>query len=278
MDTPRPDTFTGEVNEHLAHIYVRLSGSGKIRGRVRGPFNMHSQTLPCNYPLLDLGPGPSRLARATVTDPCTWSPESPSLYEVIVESSEGTASPVSFGIRRFGVVGKNLFLNGKRWVMRGIFAEHHGVDPGCWREVGATRVMEVAEATELHAATRQGVMTLLNLDKAAAAELHLAARFASAAIVVIPVEAEISNELRKEVPNLILGQRVQSPADLGSWAEVAWVEFHETVDFQRRIAGLTCPVIAVRRGQFPTLEVARAAIDALQAELAPIGQFAGYVV
>ena len=49
-------------------------------------------------------------------------------------------------------------------------------------------------------------------------------------------------------------------------------------EFAEHSRDITLPIIAVRRYHGSSLAEARAAIDTLQADLAPIGQFAGYVV
>ena len=52
----------------------------------------------------------------------------------------------------------------------------------------------------------------------------------------------------------------------------------DIVRFAEQVTNLYRPIIAERRYRGTSLLEARAAIDTLQADLAPIGQFAGYVV
>ncbi len=240
---------------------------------------MHSQTLPSNYSLVDLGPGSVPLALALVTDPCPWSPESPSLYELRLEQAEGKPRLTQqFGIRRFGVRDSHLFLNGKRFVIRGVIDERYAANTSQWREMGGARVLQQVEDEVLSDASRQGILSVVRLDEKMESDtLRQIALHVSTPLVVLSENSVLSNKQRGETPNLLLAQRMES-LPLQPWADVAWIEFSAIEEFATRIAGLTLPIIAVRRYHGTSLTEARAEIDILQADLAPSGQFAGYVV
>src|SRR5688572_12948569 len=105
------DVFHGQLSPHAAQIYARIEGlpGGKewtISGRVRGPECRHAKTLPTNHTFVDLGAGATLLARATVPDPCFWSPDLPALYRVTLELRQHNdvvqTAEREFGMRFFG--------------------------------------------------------------------------------------------------------------------------------------------------------------------------------
>ena len=62
-------------------------------------------------------------------------------------------------------------------------------------------------------------------------------------------------------------------------ADVSLISMTQHLDMLRAMAErVDLPIVAVRRGRFASLAEARAGCDQLQADLAPLGQFAGYVV
>jgi hypothetical protein len=214
-----------------------------------------------------------------ITDPCPWSPDSPSLYELRLDLGEGQPLLTqSFGIRRFGVRRHHLYLNGKRTVVRGVFDEHYSANAAMWRGLAAVRVLQHLDSDLLCDASREGILSVVRFDeKTTSFPLRAIAAHVSTPLVVLPAQAVFGSEQRGEVPNLLVAQRMESLPP-HPWANVAWIEFSALDDFAARIAGLTLPIIAVRRGNFTSLAEARIAIDTLQADMAPIGQFAGYVV
>src|SRR5262245_45045402 len=119
------DVFYGDLTVSRAYVYARLprpaDDSGlSLVGQVRGPRCRLAETLPVTSPLVDLGPGPTLLARALVPDPVFWSPDLPAIYDVTVNLLRGTeivaTAKRQIGLRSLGVRGRSLFLNGKRWV------------------------------------------------------------------------------------------------------------------------------------------------------------------
>jgi hypothetical protein len=189
-----------------------------------------------------------------------------------------------FGIRRFGIQGRSFFLDGKRWVARGIFEEGRSTELHDWRQSGATLVLQsVSEISARHdafkASTRMGVFVIVRLgEKTTYFPLKTIATYPSSPIVVLPQAAVLTRQHRHDAPNLVFAQRLEDRIDPAVWADAVWVEFEEIEDFARRIEGINLPIVAVRRHRGASLAAARAAVDTLQADLAPIGQFAGYVV
>jgi hypothetical protein len=60
-----------------------------LHGTIRGPFCEQTRTLPAEFKFRDLGPKHSGLAEVVISNPCTWSPELPHLYQVDVQARRG---------------------------------------------------------------------------------------------------------------------------------------------------------------------------------------------
>ena len=282
----------------LAHVHARLPwplepGSWQLTGKVRGPFTSRGHTLPSSAEFRDYGSEAGlltsaraayMLSRASVIDPCTWSPQSPHLYEVTVELlRDGDVAATErrqLALRNLKPQRNSLFLDGKRWVLRAIHAD---APPETlpWWEAGAARVTTMIDDAWLNSASRDGVLTVIQLEDHEELDVHLLrqiSRYASAALVVVPSPVNLPDDVRLFAPNLLLAQQASPTQPLARWPHAAWVEADDLSSFTNVVGSLELPIIAVRRGSFASLAEARAAIDMLQADLAPIGQFAGYVV
>src|SRR5215510_13429068 len=144
---PQLDVFYGDLTVNRGLVYARLAvpeegGPWSLAGQVRGPRCLSAQTLPVNSPVVDLGPGPTLLARATVSDPCFWSPDLPAIYDVTVNLLRGSEVVATerreIGLRALGIRGKYLALESKRWVLRGVCAESTTATlPRHWHEAAA---------------------------------------------------------------------------------------------------------------------------------------------
>jgi hypothetical protein len=292
------DVFHGELSAHAARIYVRAVGlpGGKewsIAGRVRGPECRYARTLPTNHPLTDLGAGELLLAQATIPDPCFWSPELPALYRVSIELRRRTIGgneevawreERELGLRWLGPRGKSLYLEGKRWVLRGIGRQCVGEVPlSSWREAGAAMLVEQPPDELCREAAREGVF-LVSQSGADRAELRRVARWASVGIAAGSLSGP---EIQRSCPNLILAGS-DDPDSGGSRSDAGRDEPHAVrfVDADRLAAGRRggshgsgMPLIAVRRvAGVGSLDQMRAEVDRLQSDLAPHGDFAGYVI
>jgi len=289
------DLFYREITPSKAYVYARLpwpdeSRDWQLAGRVRGPFTRRGHTLPSNAALEDLGSSPSAfagymLARATVIDPCTWSPDAPNMYLATVELlRQGEVRETikrEIGLRDLRPQKNNLFLDAKRWVLRGVHGDGFANSPHDWRQASAVRITGSIDESWLIEAAGEGAMVVIRLDDPAQVDVHLLrriARFTSAAMVVLPNPANLPDDVRLFAPNLLLAQQASAASPPAAWAHAAWVEMDSVEGFAGDAAGLSLPIIAVRRGRFDSLTVARAACDQLQADLAPLGQYAGYVV
>src|SRR5205807_8137915 len=116
-----------------------------LSGHVRGPRCLHAETLPLSAPLIDMGSGPTLLARAVIPDPCSWTADLPAIYDLTVNVLHGTTTIATarreLGLRSLGVRGRFFALEGKRWVLRGVgAASATAALPRQWREVSASYV------------------------------------------------------------------------------------------------------------------------------------------
>jgi hypothetical protein len=248
-------------------------------------------TLPGKVELRDMGPGETLLARAVLPDPVFWSAKLPARYRVNVELCQGeqvlAREERVVGIRALGIVGSDLRQEGKRIVLRMI---HRGEAPEAevadWREHAAS-MLAVAPSDELcEEASRFGVaMTVLVQGNVVevTSQLKNLARHAAVTIAVVDGNHDTpTDELRDAAPNILLFQPVSpdetrwQPAD---WAQGVMAPIIEPMQFALAADSCELPIIAARpHGPTDDLAVARLACDALQRDLAPYCQCAGYIV
>jgi len=285
--------FYGDLTVAQAYVYVRLPRPAEdaglsLVGQVRGPRCLQAETLPVTSPLVDLGSGPTLLARAVIPDPCFWSPDLPAIYDVTVHLLRGqeiiATTRRELGLRALGVRGRNFALEGKRWILRGVSAfSTVATLPRQWREVVASYVTHLVEDDRLAEASQWGSLTVVELDCAerdAPDRLQKLALHPAVALVVIRGELPADFKLSHVAPNLLLAQPVSAnQATVRPWAQVLWLETDDPLAAGRIASQTELPLVAVRRLASPLpLAEARAACDALQRDLASVGQFARYVV
>jgi hypothetical protein len=292
------EVFYGQASANVGQVYARLSGLADdrtgftLRGHIRGPECLHSHTLPTTVPLVDLGPGPSLMARAMLPDPCFWSPQLPLLYHVHVELLQRgevleTADRL-IGIRSFGPRGRSLFLDGKRWVLRGVHRDRApSADLEDWHAESAAMIADAPDDELCRQASHRGVLLIARIAGSqddVALQLRRLARWPAVAVAVVASNIPATANLRNAAPNIELAQPFSCGAkvELAPWASLAVCEVDDIDQFayQTGHASLgSFPIMAVRRlaGVHP-LAAARAACDRLQRDLARIGDFAGYVV
>lgn len=273
------DVFYGELTPARATVYARLerleNNEGlSLSGFVRGPRCFYSNTLQSTCRLEDAGPGPSLLAKSLVTDPCYWSPETPNIYDVTVELRRGgelVASDVrQIGFKPLGVSGRYFTWEGRPWVLRGISTSSStNKNVVAWRDYSAVVMYhDVLPPHELQDASERGVMLMISSTGEEEVDmLKYLARFPAVAFFHIPWDVrDIS--LRHAAPNIhLVGDAQPFPVIIAHWTQA----------HSRKESSI--PVIMDRPLPQPLgLADARAACDKLQADLAPIGQFAGYIV
>jgi hypothetical protein len=303
------DVFSGAASTAEARIYAWLNlgeraapqlSATKISGQLIGPVCEFSQTLPAKHRFIEIGQGaePQRatLVQAIVPDPCFWTPELPFLYRAELQlHCGGDVVDVSrtVGIRRLGVRGKSLFFDGKRFVLRArhecrmqneecrMFFERNQV---FLRDSWTALVVANPDDVVCDFASRRGILLVADLTEEGNTpidSLRRISRWPAVGFAILPRRAAISASQIAEIPNLLLGQFV--PADqsiaIAPWADLLFVETNQPELFANKIGGIDLPVVAVRpHANTHNIEHARAECDILQSELAPFGDFAGYVV
>jgi hypothetical protein len=286
------DVFYGELTPARAMVYARLEGLENtdglsLGGFVRGPRCFYSKTLPATFRLQDAGPGPSLLAKSLVPDPCYWSPETPNIYDVTVELRRGQdviASEVrQMGFKPLGIAGRFFTWEGKPWVMRGVsIPSSAGFSIAPWREHSATLVGSGLPNEQLREASEKGVL-YFDIGHANCTETEYLseakrlARYPSVAIANLCLPTE---NVRKLMPNII----ATCISDLRGIAKqilqgILVYRPRQQIELEA-LTALNVPLLVFRPAAKMNHSIgqARAACDKLQAELAPIGQFAGYIV
>ncbi|MCO6454012.1 MAG: hypothetical protein J5I93_01750 [Pirellulaceae bacterium] len=265
------------------------SGVWQLAGSLHGPRSAYGETLPATYPLRALEVGESVLAECIVPDPCYWSPEYPMLYKLRVEllESGNVRDRVEriVGLRRLSVRRGVLTLEAQRWVLRAV-SRH--LAPDCtlddWHESATSLLVDGLDEGLLQQASERGVLVVTCLDSQPgdlAAHLRTLARWPAAGVAVLPARTRLDWDPSQVAPQVVLAQQCppgQRPVP-ESWCRLAWCEVGDPEEFRRRVADLQVPVVAVRRAnESGSPDQLRAGCDRLQRDLAPFGQYAGYVV
>lgn len=297
LDLNAAELFHTELTAARAQVYARLEGplpsdGYSLGGTIYGPLNKATQSLAASYRLRDLGPGPSLVARAIVPDPVLWTAETPALYRVRLElrqAGQMVAQREShLALRGLGIRGTSLFRDGKRWVLRAVSSLTSELRDGeSWRKTGAAWfTYQPPAGDELLVAAEQGVLVITRITGSFAQlceQLRALAQCPAVGIVLLPAEARLypGFDPHSVAPNLLLGHFLP-PADslhLATWADLIVAVVDHPESLAQRLAGCRQPVLCLRQSEAPlAIPEARAACDALQRDLAPYGQFAGYIV
>lgn len=295
IDLEQLEVFSGHMTASEAYLYVRMpdlggGGSWSLVGALEGPACRHAATLPLKVPVLDLGAGPTLLARAIVPDPSFWSPEMPSLYRLSLElrdHGETTqTTELDYGFRLLGASRQNLILENRRWVMRGVTTTEP-VTPSLeqWRDAATCLVVTDPSPELCLEADRAGVFLVVRLDEARGGALagrvrHFAQHPAIVA-AILPESTEADKTLRAASGNMLLAQSFSagSPCRPDDWADVVVCEVERLGQFAADIDECRLPII-VQRAQagFAGFNETRLACDHLQRDLARFGDFAGYLI
>ena len=288
-----PEVFFGRTTPAEARVYVRMprlqaGDNVQLAGTIIGPECRFAHTLPTTIQLRDRGPGDTLLAEAVVPDPCCWTPELPFVYQARIELRRDgqilQQHEQLFGIRRLGVRGRDLFLEGKRWVLRAVRREHvQGLDVSSWREASAAMIVGSPGEALCEQASLAGVLLVAELQgmvESITAELVRLARWPAVGIAIIDAMAPLAADIRRRVPNLILSTRQSGDdAHVDEWAHLYFCDATELPGIQKLLVNSNKPIVAERLlPAATTLTAARAQCDRLQAELAEVSDFAGYVV
>lgn len=286
------DVFYGRVTHSSAQVYVRVGalvggGEWSIAGKVRGPIAPGTRTLPTTVALQDLGKGATLLGGCSIPDPAFWTTLLPGTYEVTIQlCREGEAVETvvrSLGLRFFGASQRSFLWESRRWVLRGVAAQ--AGDPqemDVFRDNAGVLVVRNPSDSLLDAASKSGVLLGVELDGGDLLQkLRRLTRWPAVAIVILPSDLGGDNELRASAPNLLFAQRIDLavPSIRADWAQVVFCDATKAEAVAAMANSWAVPIVAERRlnGNYTLLE-ARRECDCLQRDLAPFGDFAGYVV
>ena len=273
-----------------------------VAGTLTGPACAHAATLPTTAVLADLGPAEGRLplARAICTEPGFWTPELPCLYRAEVELRRGgrvvATGRRSIGLRRCGTRGGSIWLDGRRYVPRGVGLRGGAAELSTLRSLHAAAVVEGErpDGSLASAADRCGVAVVARVAMAAgggrdvgrtAANIGEWALHPSTLLGVLPVGlpvdevAAIALESAQCRGTMLLAMAVDGltpPTPVPARIDLVVVELPVgRVPHPEWRAGAGVPLVACETGAAPNPERARAACDALQARLAAWGAVPG---
>ena len=123
-DDLRAEVFLTIVPPMAIPAGTRLS----LAATLTGPESTRATTLPVRLPIRTVSKQtadgtPQVTGTVILTEPAYWTPEVPMLYrirgELIAEDGAIARLNTTVGLRRFGVRGHSLWLEGRRWVLRG---------------------------------------------------------------------------------------------------------------------------------------------------------------
>lgn len=280
----------GGCDEMRAEALVRaeLPAGGTaatITGTLTGPHRGRDTTLPATARLQSTAT--AGLARAILTEPAYWTPELPNRYRLQATITHLGGPPFAVdrlvGLRRLGVRGRSLWLDGHRWVPRAVRVEGiTGID-ACKPAVLAALVAEPDEQT-LARADEIGVAILALASGTGTHPDAVAERIAawsahpSVAVAILPDDvpamtvAEVAAAARGRKDTLLLAAAVAGatppPTAVPAGIDVLIVELETDVDpHDGWRAGAGLPLLAWRR-QPAAPTTGRRPCDALQAALA----------
>lgn len=287
--------FYGQTSNSLAYVYARVPRQPawikpRLGGIVRGPRAEGVRTLPTTVPLFDLGPGESLLAKAIVPDPSFWSPDVPAVYDVEVELCDESgvveAATCQLGIRQFGARATSWFLGGRRWVLRGLIMDDLPMEEVDVIRSTNTSVVSFNPSEEMcDAASRLGIVLVPFLqgdEIRIQQELRRLSRWPAVLAAIVACDDAVETDLTSLSPNVELVQlRHDASAETpdSEWATALAGYADAPVRFQSLFGSSTIPVLAIRSVD-PKINVndRRIVCDRLQRDMAPIGDFAGFIV
>ena len=172
------DCILGRCDSLRAEVFFRAevppgvaADEAVLTGTLSGPYCKHAITLPVTAKLGPV-PGPDAteapaaattlVARTILTEPSFWTPELPGLYRLearlVVAGREVAAWRRLVGLRRLGVRGRSLWLDGRRYVPRGLVGPAD--DLAAFRAASLAAVMSDPSEEFLTRADAEGVAVL----------------------------------------------------------------------------------------------------------------------
>ncbi len=309
----RFDVVLGRCDSFRAEVYVRAvvpsdTKNAALAGRLTGPDCQLATTLPVTATIRTV-PGASPgvvLGKVILTEPAFWTPELPNLYRLTaaltVDGREIGSVQRPVGLRLQGVRGRSLWLDGRRFVPRGLVSSGLIDDVAAFRAAGLTAVVTDPSEAFLDRCDAEGLAVIARLPDATggidAASRRILdwSRHPAVLLAVLPASlpgdetAAVLADTRSLRGTLLVaievdGTKPPSPLPAGHDAIVvalpeggfprpAWRAFEPEV-----------PLVAFRAGASADAPPSRRPCDALQAALAgwgtaadpPAHDWAGYV-
>ena len=298
---PRLDVVLGRADDARAEVYVCLVGGpagATITGTLTGPRCRLATTLPTTPPLRPLAGEGRAAARAIVTEPSFWTPELPNLYEVVAEARTTAGVCVAtrrlVGLRRLGVRGRSIWLDGRRWVPRGRAVSNEAFDPVWFRAEQLMAVISDPTPEVCAAADAIGVPMVAHLSDEADTQAFLdrvaaLAQHPAAVMAVVPRQHVAAVGASRSTGTMLVAVEADASEpplaalEPGVQCLVARIAPGTTPLDAWRDHALAVPIVAWREGAGE----GRRACDALQADLAawacaggltPAWDWAGYIV
>ena len=143
----------GRCDEMRAEVFLRGGQAGDatvptITGTLVGPLRRRDTTLPVTARLE--ATATAGLVRTILTEPAYWTPDLPNRYRLEAAVTFPGGTPVGVdrlvGLRRLGVRGRSLWLDGHRWVPRAVRVEDVAGIDACKPAALAAVVTEPDEA------------------------------------------------------------------------------------------------------------------------------------
>jgi hypothetical protein len=283
-----------EATENLARLRLvaragdELPGVVAVAGQVVGPRCAYARTLPAAWPLAaDSTRSPGELALAAVfPEPCYWTSDLPFLYEALVEArlASGELHPLvhTFGLRRLEVAGRSFRLERKRSVFRGaVQSDLSDANLGTAHNADATLIARDASEAELLRADEIGARLIIDMSRSQGDLQRLGPDISwhpSVHALFVSEGNRLDKGSRVPLGLAIDVLRGSSEAAAGA-ADFVAIYLNANERPPAWVARLDKPVIVIRRGTaYADIQRARSACDALQAELAPEFDLAGYFV
>lgn len=201
---PRLEIVAGRADDMRAELVLIVTlpdarGAGPVvTGTLTGPWRGRESTLPTTVTLAPMAatlPPNAAAVRGVFTEPAYWSPALPNLYRLRLRVETADREPAVIdrlvGLRRLGVRGRSLWLEGRRWVPRGVAGTGDAFDPATLRRLAAAVELVEPAADTCGAADGAGVAIVARLavdaDRvAAAARVAAWAMHPSVVLLVLP--------------------------------------------------------------------------------------------
>lgn len=310
----------GPCDDMRAEVFLRAAVPNNaarhetiLTGTLTGPTCRHATTLPATARFVDLpapaaAAGSGLVARAVLTEPAFWTPELPNVYrldwQMLVAGRVHDAGTRPVGLRRLGVRGRSLWLEGRRWVPRGIRVTALPADLAATRTAGVAVVVADPGPDDAARADAEGVALVALATEAAGRPLgadtacrriEAWATHAAVVLAVLPggltpdIVADVATTVRRTKGTMLLAATAsgatEPPAAIPPGIDVLVVELGPGATPHPGWRAAPTPPLVAWRHDAP--DDGRRACDRLQADLAAWGNadagrgvrdWAGYLV